>query len=575
MNFVVYPMFMYLITALSAVQRQNDSPSYLFYETIDTLSKWIPSSNLGGEWKVGQVDGAPYLGNDHSLILKNPADQHVISRVLDRPISGVDEGQSLVVQFEVRFPSNFQCGEASLKLFAYNETFSSEDANDSSPYVLAFGPANCRAAPDQVHFSFRHKSPKTGEWEKKSLEDPPKPKTNNRTHLYTLFIGGDNSFAIFIDKVQVKTGSLLADFRPPVNPPEEIDDPNDKKPHDWVDQDKIPDPNALPPKVCEDDAHHIEIPYPPADLHKPEPDCEEPEYYIDPHAVKPSTWCVDCPDQIHDKQAQRPVDWDEVVNGEWEPPLIANPQCDLGGCGVWGTRNPEFRGKWKAPIIHNPAYQGKWKPHRIHNPNYFQDLKPYKLSPIGAIGFVVQTNGENIEFDNIYIGNLLDAAWDMADKTWAPKRDLEKKLNPGPDDDDYFGACCDWLHANCLCPLWQLTYYPFVRCVLALIFLWKGLLLMFYNYYVSQVAWIIKKCLQLLLLLFITVSVLFGNSLINSTPEKIEQETEQELIISRRLKTQKPKPTKKPRHRKKAKTPTPKTPKSKPKTPTSKPKKMN
>jgi hypothetical protein len=43
---------------------------------------------------------------------------------------------------------------------------------------------------------------------------------------------------------------LLEDFEPPVNPPEEIDDPEDKKPADWVDQEKIPDPDAK--KVCRD-----------------------------------------------------------------------------------------------------------------------------------------------------------------------------------------------------------------------------------------------------------------------------------------------------------------------------------
>lgn len=40
------------------------------------------------------------------------------------------------------------------------------------------------------------------------------------------------------------TGSLLEDFEPPVNPPKEIEDPEDKKPEDWVDEAKIPDPDA-------------------------------------------------------------------------------------------------------------------------------------------------------------------------------------------------------------------------------------------------------------------------------------------------------------------------------------------
>jgi hypothetical protein len=36
----------------------------------------------------------------------------------------------------------------------------------------------------------------------------------------------------------------LTDFQPPVNPSKEIDDPEDKKPSDWVDEVQIVDPDA-------------------------------------------------------------------------------------------------------------------------------------------------------------------------------------------------------------------------------------------------------------------------------------------------------------------------------------------
>ena len=35
-------------------------------------------------------------------------------------------------------------------------------------------------------------------------------------------------------------GSLLEDFEPSVNPPAEIDDPEDFKPSDWDEREKIP-----------------------------------------------------------------------------------------------------------------------------------------------------------------------------------------------------------------------------------------------------------------------------------------------------------------------------------------------
>lgn len=37
----------------------------------------------------------------------------------------------------------------------------------------------------------------------------------------------------------------MEDFTPPVNPPKEIDDPEDSKPADWVDTKKIADPKAV------------------------------------------------------------------------------------------------------------------------------------------------------------------------------------------------------------------------------------------------------------------------------------------------------------------------------------------
>lgn len=57
----------------------------------------------------------------------------------------------------------------------------------------------------------------------------------------------DNSYELFIDQSSVSRGNLLEDMVPPVNPPKEIDDPNDSKPDDWDERAKIPDPEAVKP----------------------------------------------------------------------------------------------------------------------------------------------------------------------------------------------------------------------------------------------------------------------------------------------------------------------------------------
>lgn len=54
----------------------------------------------------------------------------------------------------------------------------------------------------------------------------------------------DNTYEILVNGESNTKGSLLEDFDPPVNPSKEIDDPEDKKPEDWVEQAKIADPSA-------------------------------------------------------------------------------------------------------------------------------------------------------------------------------------------------------------------------------------------------------------------------------------------------------------------------------------------
>lgn len=54
----------------------------------------------------------------------------------------------------------------------------------------------------------------------------------------------NNTYNVLFNGEGDKTGNLLEDFEPPVNPSKEIDDPEDKKPEDWVDEQKIADPEA-------------------------------------------------------------------------------------------------------------------------------------------------------------------------------------------------------------------------------------------------------------------------------------------------------------------------------------------
>ena len=223
----------------------------------------------------------------------------------------------------------------------------------------------------QVHFIFRHKNPKTGEYEEKHLKSAPSAQITKTTTLYTLIVNADNTFEILIDGESKKSGSLLEDFTPSVNPEKEIDDPKDSKPDDWVDEAKIPDPDAKKPEDWDEDAP-FEIP--------------------DEEATKPDDWLEDEPTMIPDPEAEKPEDWDDEEDGDWIPPTVPNPKCEeASGCGPWERptkRNPDYKGKWSAEYIDNPAYKGVWKPRKIANPDYFEDKTPAKFEPMGAVSYL-------------------------------------------------------------------------------------------------------------------------------------------------------------------------------------------
>ena len=112
---------------------------------------------------------------------------------------------------------------------------------------MATGPDRCGST-DKVHLILQHQNPVSKEWEEKHAKDMPLSALGDRqTHLYTLIIRPDNSFEVLIDNESKKKGSLLTDMDPPVNPEKMIDDPDDKKPADWVDVAKIEDPAAKKP----------------------------------------------------------------------------------------------------------------------------------------------------------------------------------------------------------------------------------------------------------------------------------------------------------------------------------------
>merc|ERR1711968_54270 len=130
-----------------------------------------------------------------------------------------------------------------------------------TPYQIMFGPDICGYSNRKTHAIF-HYEPKK---ENLLIKDDLKVETDKLTHLYTLVVKPDNTFEVFIDLESVRTGTLEEgwDFLLP----KQIPDPDDKKPEGYD----------------------------------------------------------DIPAEIPDPDAKKPDDWDDEEKGEWEHPLIDNP----------------------------------------------------------------------------------------------------------------------------------------------------------------------------------------------------------------------------------------------------------
>jgi calnexin len=345
---------------------------------------------------------------DGSLILKSRAKHHAIASKLSkswRPDSG------LVLQYDVQFRNGQECGGAYMKLLS-SPSGPLKQVNDKTQYSIMFGPDKC-GNDYKLHFIFMHKHPKNGSlreihWNKVSsvskLEEAIK---DGKWHQLRLHVKPDNLFEIQLDKRIVGSGSLLSDFTPAVNPPQQIDDPHDRKPEDWDEREKIPDPDARKPDDWDE---------------------TEPRKIPDPSASKPSDWLDHEADMIPDPDAEKPSDWDPEMDGEWQAPSITNPKCAaVSGCGEWKAPlidNPKFKGKWKPNLIPNPNYKGKWSPRKIRNPDFFEDLEPHKVLPIDAVAFELWTISDGIAFDNVLLTTDANVADHVLDQTFQIKKDL-------------------------------------------------------------------------------------------------------------------------------------------------------
>merc|ERR1712028_318371 len=218
-----------------------------------------------------------------------------------------------------------------------------------------------------------------------------KQEDEGTSHLYRMILKPDNTVRVEIDEEKIYEGSIIEDWE--VLKPKEIEDPEDKKPSDWSDDSMIDDPEDK----------------------------------------KPDEWVTE--KRTVDAAAKKPDDWDDEEDGEWEAPMIDNP---------------EFKGEWSIKRISNPAYKGVWEAKKIDNPEYEDDKAVYKHDAFGFIGFDLwQVKGGTI-FDNVIVcddvaeADVFAAKWKALSahetaekkKSEETKKDEETKKEDDKDDDD-------------------------------------------------------------------------------------------------------------------------------------------
>ena len=202
------------------------------------------------------------------------------------------------------------------------------------------------------------------------IKEELKTESDTLSHLYTLQIKPDNSFEVFIDQVSVREVLLADQFDFLL--PKEIKDPKKSKPADWVDEAKI----------------------------------------VDPEDTKPAGY-DDIAAEIPDPEASMPEDWDNEEDGEWEAPMIDNPN---------------FKGEWKAKMIDNPAYKGPWVHPMVPNPNYKEDKELHnRCKKCTHVGFELWMVKSGTIFDDIIVTDSLAEAMAYADQTFEIKKKAEKK----------------------------------------------------------------------------------------------------------------------------------------------------
>lgn len=324
-----------------------------------TVSGWKQDTGEAGKWEVGNSAWYGDEQGDMGLRTSEDAKFYAISADMGKSVS--NEGKDLIVQFSVQFPQKMDCGGGYIKLLP--SSLNPSDFSGESEYSIMFGPDICGTSTKRVHVIFNYKG------QNLLTTKETKCLTDELTHVYTLIVHPDNTYEVRIDGEEKATGSLYEDWA--FLQPKTIDDPSQSKPEDWVDVRMIPDPSA----------------------------------------TKPEDWVDET--MIVDPEATLPDDWDEELDGEWEAPMIPNP---------------DYAGEWSPSMIENPEYIGAWEHPQIDNPDFEDDPFVYLHNDLRYVGIELWQVKSGTKFDNLIVTDDITEAEKLMEETFKANKDAEKAM---------------------------------------------------------------------------------------------------------------------------------------------------
>jgi len=324
-----------------------------FHEKFENMDRWTEADGKTGRFGLAKEE----WGLDtESTRLKTQKDGsfYAIAAKIDEPFDNKDK--TLVLLLNVKHEQEIDCGGGYLKLM--NSLESLEKFDGDTQYEIMFGPDFCGAT-RRVHAILRHQD------ENLLINKDVRATKDVYTHQYVFVLNPDNTFDIKVDGKSKQNGDVKEfwDFELP----KEINDPEVSKPEDWVDDPMI----------------------------------------VDPDDKEPEDWVKE--EMIVDPDAEKPEDWDDEDDGDWEAPMISNP---------------EYKGPFTPGEIDNPDYKGPWEHPQIPNPDFKEVSNPAHRLPINFIGFDLWQVKSGTLFGDIV---LADSEEDLADMLWDDDKFVAEK----------------------------------------------------------------------------------------------------------------------------------------------------